>query len=200
MDFISKNFYKNKSDEDLIELINKGNEKAFNEIYRRYSKRLYYFFFKKLYQDHNKAEDFLQDLFLKLIEKANYFDKTKLFSTWFYTIAYNMCKNEYRLNEKQNLVKNGILVKPDVVVYSNVENKYDTAIFNRYLQNELAKIDENHRLAFLMRYQDNLSIKMISEIMGCSEGTVKSRLFYTIKKLSKQLNKFNALKNCNDGK
>src|SRR5690606_3276565 len=78
-----------------------GKEKAFNEIYNRYSKPLFLFFYRRLYQENNKAQDFLQDLFLKLIEKAATFDSSKKFSTWIYTIAYNMCKNEYRAHAQK---------------------------------------------------------------------------------------------------
>ena len=201
MDFLTKNFYKNKTDEELIAFIVKGKEKAFDEIYSRYSKKLYHFFYKKLYQDHIKAEDFLQDLFLKLIEKAESFDKTKLFAIWFYSIAYNMCKNEYRLNtnKKLHFDEANNLEKNIAITCSEAPTNYDLAIFNKHLEKELAKLDENHSLTFLLRYQENLTIKSISNIMNCPEGTVKSRLFYTVKKLSKRLIIFSPRKPFNDG-
>ena len=201
MDFLTKNYYKNKTDDELIALIIKGKEKAFDEIYNRYSKKLYFFFYKRLYQDHNKAEDFLQDLFLKLIEKAESFDQTKLFATWFYSIANNMCKNEYRLNAyKKSLFDEANTIENSAVVsYSKVQNNFDLAIFNKHLEIELSKLDENQSLTFILRYQENLSIKSISNIMNCSEGTVKSRLFYTLKKLSKRLIIFSPLNHDKNG-
>jgi RNA polymerase sigma-70 factor (ECF subfamily) len=201
LDFLTKNYCKNKTDEELIAFIIKGKEKAFDEIYNRYSKKLYYFFYKKLYQDHNKAEDFLQELFLKLIEKADSFDKTKLFATWFYSIAYNMCKNEYRLNANKKLYfdETNSLETNRTITYCEVQNDYDFAIFNNHLEKELAKLNENHSLTFMLRYQENLTIKSISDIMNCSEGTVKSRLFYTVKKLSKRLLIFSPVKSRKDG-
>ncbi|MBU3820614.1 RNA polymerase sigma factor [Flavobacteriaceae bacterium XHP0103] len=196
MDFFFKNNYENKPDEELIALMVKGKERAFNEIYNRYSKKLFYFFYQKLYQDHNKAEDFLQDLFLKLIEKAYLFDTSKVFSTWFYTIAYNMCKNEYRQNTnivftRENNVKN---LELSQVTYSTAPGDYDTNVFNKFLAKELSKLNEDQRATFILRHQENLTIKAIGEIMNCSEGTVKSRLFYAIEKLSKKLNAFDPIK------
>ena len=70
-------------------------------------------------------------------------------------------------------------------------DKFDKNLFTRLLTNELSKLDENHSLTFELRYINHLSINEISTVMECSEGTVKSRLFYTIRKLSHKLEIFN---------
>ena len=95
---IFKKTYHNKSDEALIQLLSNNNEKAFNELYGRYAEQMFHFFYKMLYQDEELAEDFCQNLFLKIFEKANSYDPKYKFSTWIYTMATNMCKNEYRRN------------------------------------------------------------------------------------------------------
>ena len=66
--FLKVNF-KHSSDEELMLYMTKGKEKAFDELYKRYSKKIVFFFYQRLYQDNEKAQDFLQDLFLKIIEK-----------------------------------------------------------------------------------------------------------------------------------
>ncbi len=58
----------------------------------------------------------------------------------------------------------------------------------------LKKLNEDQRTTFILRHQEELSIKFIGEIMNCSEGTVKSRLFYAVEKLSKNLNLFDPIK------
>ncbi|MHB9142065.1 MAG: RNA polymerase sigma factor, partial [Paludibacter sp.] len=85
-----------KTDEELMSLLTKGGQSAFDELYSRYSKPLLNFFFRMLNSDREKAEDLLHDLFLKVIEKPEIFDVNKKFNTWFYTLASNMIKNEYR--------------------------------------------------------------------------------------------------------
>ncbi len=176
-------------------LIARGKEKAFNEIYQRYSKKLFLFFYRKLYQDKDYAEDFLQNLFLKIIEKAHLFDTEKSFSSWIYSIAYNMCKNEYRKNGSTKEISLNIEeLKHNLTFPSNLSDKTDLTLFKKKLDIELNKLDEKHNLTFTLRHLDNLSIKEISEVMDCSEGTVKSRLFYTTKKLSEKLKNFKAIK------
>ncbi len=188
-----KTNYRQLSDEVLMLHIKKCNNKAFDELYNRYSKILLNFFYKKLYGDQEKANDLLQDLFLKIIEKPELFDTNKKFSTWIYTVAYNMCKNVYRSNiikEKNydiNLLK-------ELPTFDKFNNKYDVDFFIDSLNTELNKISKKHKQTFNLRHKDMLSIKEISIVMNCSEGTVKSRLFYATKELSKKLQIFNVNK------
>ncbi len=183
------------SDEELMAYVVKGRHPAFEELYSRYSKPLLRFFYRQLYQDEDKAQDFLQDLFLKVIEKAALYQSDKKFKVWIYAMASNMCKNEYRKNE----VRGHQVVDFDFTAImdsgtSTQLSKFDQILFNKMLREELGKMDELQSLTFAMRYQDHLSVKEISEIMECAEGTVKSRLFYTLKKLNSGLNIFNPYK------
>jgi len=181
-----------------MSLLPSGDTHAFDVIYDRYSGRLLHYFFKMFGGNEAKAQDFLQSLFLKLVEKPNKFRSNFNFNTWIYTIAHNMCKNEYR---KQDIRKkrvydleNNYSDKYEAVVKNDVENKLDYDKFRNALNTELDKIDPDHRSTFILRFQENLSIKEIKDILGCSEGTVKSRLFYTTRKLAKSLKVFNPYK------
>jgi RNA polymerase sigma-70 factor (ECF subfamily) len=175
-------------------LIVKGKEKAFNELYERYSKKFFLFFYQKLNRNSDRAEDLLQDLFLKIIDNAETFDRSKKFSSWAYSIAFNMCKNEYRNNTYKSFkferLNEDFSPKIEQSNYL-LEDDESNALFKKCLVIELKKLDEKHSLTFSLRHLNNLSIKEISDIMECSEGTVKSRLFYASKKISKNLKRFN---------
>ena len=184
--------YHQLTDEALMLLIKKSNNKAFDELYHRYSKKILNFFYRKLFQDSEKAND----LFLKIIEKSNYFDDEKSFSTWIYTMAYNMCKNEYRSLKVRSTIKdefdlNGLIELPS---FNNFVHQFDSDYFMTCLNSELESLTDNHKQTFILRHKELLSINEISIIMECSEGTVKSRLFYAIKTLSKKLQKFKEVK------
>lgn len=189
--FYKKN-YRQLSDEALMLHIKKCNNKAFDELYNRYSKRLLNFFYSKLNYDQEKANDLLQDLFLKIIEKPELFDTNKKFSTWIYTVAYNMCKNVYRSNCKGNNYDINLL--KELPTFDKFNNKYDVDFFIDSLNTELNNLSKKHKQTFNLRHKDMLSIKEISIVMNCSEGTVKSRLFYATKELSKKLQIFNVNK------
>lgn len=180
------------SDEELMAYVVKGRHPAFEQLYSRYSKPLLRFFYRQLNQDEDKAQDFLQDLFLRVIEKAHLYHSDKKFKVWIYAIANNMCKNEYRKNEIRGFKVTDFDFTAILDTSSPaLSSRFDQRLFNQMLIKELEKMDELHSLTFAMRYQDHLSIKEISEIMECAEGTVKSRLFYSLKKLNSGLDIFN---------
>ena len=171
----------------------KGNSRAFALIYDRYAGKMQWYFLRMLGKDAEKARDFTQDLFVKLAEKPHLFDTGKKFSTWIYTVAHNMCKNEYRKLSIRNHVPGddiGVDRKISGENEKDLEMHVDKKTFEKMLEIELNLLDENHRTAFLLRYKEEMSIKEIADIMGTSEGTVKSRLFYTVKKLSEKLKAF----------
>jgi RNA polymerase sigma-70 factor (ECF subfamily) len=195
---IFKNKYKKFSDEELMGCIQRGDTSAFDELYNRYSRRLLFYFFRELGGDQEKAQDFLQEIFFKIVDKPGLFHTEKKFSTWIFTVAFNMCKNEYRRLEVREIVENNVNMDEALQglesEYHPAEQNVDQKVFKHALFEELEKFDDGHRSVFLLRYQQNFSIKEIGEIFGCSEGTVKSRLFYTTQKLAAKLKAFNPYK------
>ena len=172
-----------------------GNINALGLIYDRYKNRLFVFFLRMLGGDQIKAQDFLQEVFLKIVEKPNLFDSNKMFSSWIFTIAYNLCKNEYRrLAVRKRIISENEIDFSDISDDNNIfkiEENIDQQNFLRLLYRELNKLDLIHRSTFLLRFQEGFTIKQISETLNYKEGTVKSRLFYTIQKLAEKLKNFN---------
>src|SRR5687768_6091898 len=85
-----------KSDEELMALVERGSHASLDELYARYSGRLLAYFTRMLDRDEALAQDFLHDLFLKIKERPELVDTRRGFRTWMYSVAHNMCKNEYR--------------------------------------------------------------------------------------------------------
>lgn len=177
--------YQNLSDEQLMRQMATGCELSFGELYDRYSERMHRYFYRMLGQDAHRADDFTQELFMKLVEKTAYFDPERRFSTWLYAVAGNMVKNEYRrLSRLQGQMQ------LDDCFGENFSEDIDSQIFEQHLHQALGELDETQRQCFVLRYQEELSVKEIAEIMDCPEGTVKSRMFYTLKKLGDKLRAF----------
>jgi RNA polymerase sigma-70 factor (ECF subfamily) len=150
-------------------LVRGGEEKAFNEIYKRYSKRMLFFFYTRLYQDEQKAQDCLQDLFLKVLDKLETFDTGQRFSSWIYAIASNMCKNEYRKNERSWKEDHYFdwtqLV--DSKAFGSFDSESDKTLFIDSLQEQLSEMSDENRMIFLLRHQDGLTVPEISDIVDC---------------------------------
>lgn len=186
--------YSAKRDEELMSLLTNGGQQAFDELYKRYSKPMLNFFFRMLNNDRKKAEDMLHDLFLKIIEKPESFDHTRTFSTWFYTLAGNMVRNEYRSCQIRNEYEQLSRSQSDECVEFN-EEYIDRLSFGHRLQAELNDLGPEAKTMFNLRFVEEMSIKQIAEIIECPEGTVKSRLFYITRQLAKKLSIYKSVLN-----
>jgi RNA polymerase sigma-70 factor, ECF subfamily len=190
MGLLSRKYY-GLSDEELMQLVIKGEVKAFEEIYDRYCGKLLNYFHRMLWKDNEKSQDFMQELFTKIIERPQMFNPERLFKTWIYSVANNMCKNEYKKQEVRQEYHTAPL---ESLVNHTMEydvTHLDHKAFHIRLYDELDKLDEAHKTTFILRYKEELSLNEISQVMECSEGTVKSRIFYTLKKISGKLHVYN---------
>ena len=137
------------SDEELMAYVLNGQHPAFEELYKRYAKPMLHFFYRQLYQDEDMAQDFLQDLFIKVIEKATLYHPEKKFKVWIYTLASNMCKNEYRKNDvRGNKVWDYDFTAIMDTSPSGLTNRFDQRLFNTMLAEELSKMDKLQSLTF----------------------------------------------------
>jgi RNA polymerase sigma-70 factor (ECF subfamily) len=188
--------YSKLSDEELMAYLSMGDKRAFDTLYERYANALKYYFKRMLWKDEEKAEDFVHDLFAKIIQKPESFDQSRNFKTWFYSVANNMCKNEYK---KQEVRKNTVSGIDESYSFkdanTNVLNEVQDKLFASSFEKSMTELDEKHREVFELRHLDGLSIKEIAEVIQISEGTVKSRLFYATKYLAEGLKEFNPVLN-----
>jgi len=188
--------HKSMTDEDLMKAISKGDKRAFDEIYDRYSGPLMGYFFRMLWKDREKAEDFVHDLFAKIVRKPELFDPTRKFKTWVYSVANNMCKNEYKKQEVRKNTSSGLDHTYNVGDSStNVMNEVHESQFKNEFVKKLEELDGKHSEVFKLRHLEGLSIKEIAEVLEISDGTVKSRLFYATKYLAQSLEHYNPVLN-----
>ncbi len=179
-----------QSDERLMELVRRGDEKAFTTLYDRYARRLLGYFHRMLWKDRERAEDLLQEVFTKLAQRPEIYDPSRSFSTWLFSVANNMCKNEYRHEEVRRKAVPHLKYAQNGIEEARGGAGIDRENFRSRLDAELDLLSEDHKATFVMRYHEDMAIKEIAAAFGCSEGTVKSRLFYTLKKLAERLKEF----------
>lgn len=178
-----------ETDEALMALI-KGHQSHFalTELHRRYSRKLLGYFIKMLQRDEYLAQDFVQDLFLKIWEKSHLFQQDKKCYTWIFTIASNMCKTHYR-NQYKVVVED--LNKPQFHGAVFQENLTDKDTFQELLKMGIDNLEVSHKTVFVLRYLEHFSLQEIAEITETPLGTVKSRLFYATRKMTENLKLFN---------
>lgn len=170
------------SDEILMQKVAKGDVKAFEILYERYSGLIYRFFYRMLWQDEALSQDFTQDIFLKIIEKPLLFDSNRTFKSWIYTLANNKCKNAYR--DKKDFHS----IDKQIFKYNaNIELNIDAQRGEQELIKIIDTMEVSFKECFILRYFDDLSIKEIAVILEIPEGTIKSRLHYITKKIASEL-------------
>ena len=94
------------TDEELISKFQDGDVGAYTQLVNRYKDRLFNFIYRFVY-DIDKAEDLLQDTFLKLYTHKHSYQEIAKFSTWLYTIAGNLAKTELRKLKRRKTYSRG---------------------------------------------------------------------------------------------
>lgn len=180
------------SDWELVQRCQAGEIEAFQELVARYHRKVFVVILGIL--DHREdAMEVAQETFLRAFKKIKGFRGGSAFYTWLYRIAVNL-SIDFQRRQKRNPME--FRENLDDVVDKHDESGRDP--FHSLQDKEtgkrlLAAIDEltpDHRAVIVMRAVEGLSYKEISRILGCSEGTVMSRLHYARKKLQEKLGPF----------
>jgi len=171
-------------DEELVTAHLEGRPGAFPELYERYRDRLVHFITRKT-GDPDRAQDLVQEAFIRVTRHLHRFDTTKKFSTWVYTIASNLSKNELRNRSRSPLVLFQRLTanweeehRPLQFEDSSMrpDDLYRKRYLRRLVEDLVKELPEHHRLVFRLRELEGKSYEEIAEITGVNLGTVKSRL------------------------
>ncbi|MBR2234519.1 MAG: sigma-70 family RNA polymerase sigma factor [Prevotella sp.] len=163
-------------------------DKAFEELYRRYARRLKGFFFLQLGGDEELAADATHDVFLRAYEARSRYEEGRSVSTWLFTIAYNICRNHYRSNAYEAQLLATLDAEP--ISEQQIEVQLDEATLDEALAQVLAELPAPLHQLFSLHYQEELTIPQVAEIVGIPEGTVKSRLHKTMNIIRKKLKKY----------
>lgn len=179
---------KAESDEELMAESSRGNRLAFEVLYYRYFDRLVWFA-KGFLFDTQKAEDVVQEVFVRLMEYSLRFDREKKFSTWVYTITGNLCKNQIRNEQNRQRILNE---SKDFDSHVEADPFFQDDAERLKLRMALAKneLNENEKMLLALRFDQELSIKEIAQIQNKPEGTIKSGLYYLLRKMATHLKEF----------
>ena len=171
-------------DSAVVSAFLNGEERAFTELVERYQTRLLNFIYRTI-GDRDRAEDLVQEVFIRVYRHLHRFDRSKKFSTWVYTIASNLAKNELRNRSRNPLVlfqtMRGTREDDDrPLQFEDTTARPDDLYRKRHLrelvEETVAQLPEHHRQVFVLRELEGKSYEEIAEITDCNLGTVKSRL------------------------
>src|SRR5690242_11837602 len=175
---------RNEDDAAVVSAFLGGEERAFQELVERYQTRLLNFIYRT-FGDREKAEDLVQEVFVRVYRHIHRFDRSRKFSTWIYTIASNLAKNELRNHSRNPLVLFQTIRRnweddDRPLQFEDPGTRPDDLYRKRHLrevvEDAVEKLPLHHRNVFVLRELEGKSYEEIAEITNCNLGTVKSRL------------------------
>lgn len=170
---------------ELIKQIQSGDISALEKIFEKYKdEMLKYCIF--VTGNINGSEDIVQESFIECFKSARNLKDPAMFKSWFYKIvtrtAWRYISKEKKITPIENIYE-----KADEKSRDNSINLFIRQEEAAILDGEIQKLDLKQRTVIILYYFNDLSIKEIANIMGCFEGTVKSRLHAARKKLKDSL-------------
>lgn len=185
-------------DRELVDAARAGDKSAFRTLFERYQRRAYSLAYGVV-RNPDDALDVVQDAFIKAHRYLDKFEGTSSFYTWLYRIVMNLAIDHIRktrrsravdfsdqtVKEDDARVGEGDLV-PRILGGNPGRALMDKEIRGR-IEQALSELSDNHRAVLVMRELEGLSYEEMATVMGCSKGTIMSRLFHARRNMQKRL-------------
>jgi len=175
-----------------------GDDSAFTVLLERF-KPLVVDFALQIVGDRETAEDIAQEAFLRVFRSRDSYRPSAKFSTWLYTIITNLCYDEFRKHRRQVSLES-MLGRP-LAAESQIRQagparrsppprpdvQAEEKELSTLIEDAMKTLSEDHQEVVSLRIHEGLACAEVAEKLGCSIGTVKSRMHYALKKLREQL-------------
>lgn len=175
-----------RDDIDLIKEFKAGNRVVFNEIVRKYEKKIY-LVIKRMVNDHDDTNDIMQDVFIRAYEALDNFREESNLFTWLYRIAVNLTINYLNKKKLKQFFNYDDLILPLISGDLKPDERMEKIEQSEKIQKAIDKLPKMQKLTFIMRYYDELSYEEISKILNKSIGTLKANYFHAFKKIEEYL-------------
>ncbi|WP_414703203.1 RNA polymerase sigma-70 factor [Proteiniphilum sp. UBA5384] len=180
----------NKMFDEVKELraLSKGSDKAFENIYKQYSGKLYNFIMAISHGDHYIAEEVVQSTFIKLWEVREQVDTRKSILSYLSSIAKNSLFNKYQHQIVEFLYQQ-FLLKEQPVYDTFIEKEIDKKWLENYVDELIEQLPPSRKRIFILRRKEEFSTKEIADIMQISISTVETQLSLATKFIKRQFEK-----------
>ena len=184
-------------DRELVESARKGDRDAFRTLFDRYHRRAYALAFGVL-RHQDDALDVVQDAFIKAHKDLDKFEGNSSFYTWLYRIVMNLAIDHLRKHRRTKPVEldeqhleEGAAAGDESLLPKILGGNPGRALLDKEIRaridQALGELSDNHRAVLVMRELEGMSYEEMAQAMGCSKGTIMSRLFHARKNMQRRL-------------
>jgi RNA polymerase sigma-70 factor (ECF subfamily) len=182
------------SEKSLINLVKKGDKKAYEVLVLQYQDRLVFSVYKFL-KDYELAQDIAQEAFVKAFKNIEKFRGDSSFYTWIYRIAINTAKNLLSSKARSSEVYDDEIIElklsESAVTTENPENILEAEELRSKMMDAIQSLPDDIRTTLSLREFDGLSYEEIAKVQNCPIGTVRSRIHKGREILDKTFSKYN---------
>ena len=171
--------------EKIVHRCQDGERAAFEELFEIFQPKLKYYI-RRLESSGNNIDDILQDIWLTVFKKINRLKNAQSFVVWLYRIARNKVYDEFRL--KDRFVR---LPEDDELPVSGTDEPVFDVSDAEKLHRALNKLKPCHKEVLTLCFIEQMSYQSIADVIGCSIGTVRSRIFYAKQSLRREMERQN---------
>ncbi len=178
------------SDEQLVGAAKKGDMRAFEELVARHRDKIYARAFSMM-RNEDEATDLSQEAWVKSWQRLKQFQGDSSFGTWMTRIVINLCLDQLRRRKRQRTEsieemseESGGVERQMPVVNPNPTERLERGELRKKIDQALSQLSHEHRTALVLHEFEDMEYKEIARTMGCSIGTVMSRLFYARRKMA----------------
>jgi RNA polymerase sigma-70 factor (ECF subfamily) len=174
-------------DQVLVEQACQGNLNAFRVLVERYQRYAYQIAYRIL-RSHHDAEDASQEAFVRIYQSIQNFRGEAKFSTYLYRTVVNLSLNALRRRGRENRSENPGRDSEQEDRKEFAENPNIELIdVGDHLHRAIGRLSQKQQAVLVLRHYEGFSTREVSEILRCSEGTVKQQLHRAMMKLQKYL-------------
>ena len=180
------------TDASLVAAVRRGDDRAFEELYSRYQRRISAYIFGMV-KDHGRAEDITQDVFISALRRMRETDRPIAFKPWVYEIAKNACIDQFRRSRRAEEVSMDAgdgLGQADQGRLAAAEPTPDDAVDTKqqldHLCGAFGGLSDSHHEILVLREFEGMSYREIGDRMGLSRPGVESTLFRARKRLTEE--------------
>ena len=185
--------YSSAEDAALVRAAQKGDTDAFEELVARHRDKIYARAFSMM-RTEEEAIDLSQEAWVKGWQRLAQFQGDSSFATWITRIVINLCLDELRKQKRRRTEsieemdeESGGVERQMPVVTTNPTERLERGELRQRIDQALAQMSNEHRTVLVLHEFEEMEYKEIAKAMGCSIGTVMSRLFYARRKLASLL-------------